>query len=103
MHCGRSDVAERQGHIASELALDIEIPLHPITAARIKFNMGGSERARCEQLENLVREAGDRRIGQSARLIEGSAPRNPADKDIRQGDDIEHPEPSSHGGLAILE
>ena len=41
VHGRRSDVAQRQGHAPGELALDIQIPLHPVTATGIEFNMGG--------------------------------------------------------------
>src|SRR6266403_3236664 len=66
-HRGRSDVTQRQGQAPGELALDIQIPLHPVTATRIEFNMGGSERVWNEQLEGLAWKAGGWRRAQLSR------------------------------------
>ncbi len=103
VHTSRSDVAHRQGQAPGELALDIQIPLHPVIATGIEFNVYPTERAGSEQLEDLVRKAGGRRRVQLPRLKERRRPRNPGLEQKRQGDDIEHPESAPDSGPTILE
>src|ERR1700682_3108151 len=102
VHGRGSDIAYRQSQASAELALDIEVPLHPVGATGIEFNVGGEERAGGEQLEDLVRKAGGRRTVQDSILKEGSGPRHPVVEKKRQGDDIEDPESAPHRGLAVL-
>src|SRR6266853_209458 len=92
VHGRRSYVAQREGHVPGELALDIQIPLHPIGGTGIEFNMYRLKRVEVEQLEDLVRKAGGRRIVDLTRLKKRSAPWHSNRKQIWQRDDIEDPE-----------
>src|SRR5436309_15026523 len=49
VHTRRSDVAHRESHGPAELALDIQVPLHPVRTMGIEFNVRGLDRARTEQ------------------------------------------------------
>src|SRR5712691_4729624 len=57
-HGRRSEVAHRQGHAPGELALDIQIPLQPVSATGIEFHMFHLKRGGSQQLCDLVRKAG---------------------------------------------
>src|SRR5207248_9431851 len=49
VHTRRSDVSHRESHAPRELALDIQVPLHPVGTTGIEFNVRGLDRARSEQ------------------------------------------------------
>src|SRR6266853_1691777 len=103
MNASRADVSHSECHTAGELALNIEIPLHFVAARRIGFNARGLERAQAKQIKSPVRKAGRRRIGYRALPIEWSSSWEQIDKQIRQGNDIEHSYAPAYRGLAILE
>src|SRR6202030_2782730 len=98
----RTDIAEQQGISRSQLALDIEIPVHDVRAFRVSID---------ETVSDLLLVETDVWIGHASSEdcslirpndLEGGRGCCVQTKFIRQRQHIKHPKSSAHRRLAVL-
>src|SRR5262252_4082393 len=96
-----SGIADLQGQVFRELALDVQVILGRISAMRIELDQCGDPRAGFDQRDHLIRKRRRRRIGNGGGYLEGLGSVDEVLQSVWQYQNVEDTNAAPDGCLTV--